>query len=160
MSQYGIVIYTSYRINFLTIKAASLLLMVALEQQGNKAMKKIISSLLIIVLAFSIISTVVFANDNVTVNSKESTTTEYVAEFNNVKYKTLVDLGLTDVQVTLDGFSKTHNKTRHLANREGTWNVIIQNLKKISQYPKHSKIILRTNFNSEVIESEKKFLII
>lgn len=75
------------------------------------------------------------------------------------KYKTLVDLGLTDVQVTLDGFSKTHNKTRHLANREGTWNVIIQNLKKISQYPKHSKIILRTNFNSEVIESEKKFLI-
>ena len=44
------------------------------------------------------------------------------------KYKTLVDLGLTDVQVTLDGFSKTHNKTRHLANREGTWNVIIQNL--------------------------------
>lgn len=54
-------------------------------------MKKIISSLLIIVLAFSIISTVVFANDNVTVNSKESTTTEYVAEFNNVKYKTLVE---------------------------------------------------------------------
>lgn len=42
MSQYGIVIYTSYRINFLTIKAASLLLMVELEQQGNKAMKKII----------------------------------------------------------------------------------------------------------------------
>ena len=42
MSQYGIVIYTSYRINFLTIKAASLLLMVELEQQGNKVMKKII----------------------------------------------------------------------------------------------------------------------
>ena len=46
-------------------------------------MKKIISALLIIVLGFSIISTVVFA--------KNDATTEYVAEFNNVKYKTLVE---------------------------------------------------------------------
>ena len=46
-------------------------------------MKKIISALLIIVLGFSIISTVVFAKDDAT--------TEYVAEFNNVKYKTLVE---------------------------------------------------------------------
>ena len=46
-------------------------------------MKKIISALLIIILAFSVISTVVLANDDVA--------NEYVAEFNNVKYKTLVE---------------------------------------------------------------------
>lgn len=74
------------------------------------------------------------------------------------RYKNLVELGLDDVQITVDGFSDTHNKMRHLISGEKTWNVIMKNLDDISQYPKHSKIILRTNFNTEIIEKEKEFL--
>lgn len=74
------------------------------------------------------------------------------------RYKKLVELGLDDVQITVDGFADTHNKTRHLINGEKTWDVIMKNLDDISQYPKHSKIILRTNFNTEILEKEKDFL--
>lgn len=74
------------------------------------------------------------------------------------KYKTLVDLGLKDVQITIDGFKHTHNKTRGLVNGDGTWDRIIENLYKISIYSSHTDVILRTNFNAEILHDAKKFL--
>lgn len=75
------------------------------------------------------------------------------------KYIKLLEFGLSDVQITVDGFQETHDKARMSINGESTWETIIDNLFQISKYPNHSKVILRTNFNSEVVETEKQFLL-
>ena len=76
------------------------------------------------------------------------------------RYKTMVNLGLDDVQITVDGFSENHNKKRVLMNnKSGTWNKIMENLELIANYENHSKIILRTNFDGDTLEKEKDFLL-
>lgn len=77
-----------------------------------------------------------------------------------LKYKKLVDLGLHDVQITVDGFAENHNKKRRLRyEQEGTAERIMSNLDAISSYEYHTDIILRTNFDSDIIKEEKDFLI-
>lgn len=58
----------------------------------------------------------------------------------------LVELGVTDVQITLDGDEKTHNKRRPLANGGHTYETILDNLDKI-----HGKIgiAIRINVDKE-----------
>ena len=76
------------------------------------------------------------------------------------RYKTMVNLGLDDVQITVDGFSENHNKKRVLMNnKSGTWNKIMENLELIANYENHSKIILRTYFDGDTLEKEKDFLL-
>lgn len=86
------------------------------------------------------------------------TTNGYLLDID--RYKTMVNLGLDDVQITVDGFSDNHNKKRLLMfDKSGTWNKIMENLELIANYRKHSKIILRTNFDSDSLEKVKDFLL-
>ena len=62
-------------------------------------------------------------------------------------YDALSNLGITSYQITLDGFAKTHNKMRKLVNGEGTWDVIVNNLKYINSVQDNVNILLRSNFN-------------
>lgn len=75
------------------------------------------------------------------------------------KYKKLVELGLKDIQITVDGFSNTHNNVRKLINGDKTWLTIMKNLENICLFPKHTKVILRTNFNMKILEREKDFIL-
>jgi uncharacterized protein len=61
----------------------------------------------------------------------------------------LLDNGITNYQVTLDGDKHNHDKMRPLANKNGTFDQIYKNLLSISKLPKSLKfiIIIRINFN-------------
>lgn len=50
--------------------------------------------------------------------------------FNEKNVKLLNECKVTQIQITLDGLQKTHDLTRHLINGEGSFNKILENLKK------------------------------
>lgn len=75
------------------------------------------------------------------------------------KYENLLSLGLKDVQITLDGFEQEHNQKRYLRNKGKTFRNILQNLDDICDVKKHSKILIRTNFDADSLQQEKKFLL-
>jgi len=65
------------------------------------------------------------------------------------------------IQVTLDGSEKKHNEKRYLSNKEGTYNIIIENIKKISLLSANISIRVNVDKNSidtidELIEELKK----
>ena len=74
------------------------------------------------------------------------------------RYECLYNLGLSDTQITLDGFQPVHDKKRCLRNSGKTFNRITQNIDDICRLQKHSKILIRTNFDASSISSEKEFL--
>lgn len=63
------------------------------------------------------------------------------------KYDTLVSLGLSFFQVTLDGFEETHNKMRPQVDGSGSWTKIIENLRYVNSVEDKTIIAVRTNFN-------------
>ena len=67
----------------------------------------------------------------------------------------LIELGVTDVQITLDGDAKTHNSRRPLVNGGNTYDTIIENLDKI-----HGKIgiAIRINIDKENQDDVQKVI--
>ncbi len=63
------------------------------------------------------------------------------------KYDELALLGMNLYHTTLDGFEDVHNKMRPLANGNGTWDRIVENLRYINSQDDNISIQLRTNFN-------------
>jgi uncharacterized protein len=65
-------------------------------------------------------------------------------------FTSLVSWGVTDYQITIDGPQKTHDTTRVLKDGGGgTYDVIMENLRKITSLPGDCMISLRINFGPE-----------
>lgn len=60
-------------------------------------------------------------------------------------------------QITIDGMNYTHDKTRILTNNGKTWKVIIENIKDCIKLNSNFKILLRTNYNYDIIDSILEF---
>ncbi|KGI36864.1 radical SAM/SPASM domain-containing protein [Clostridium tetani] len=68
-------------------------------------------------------------------------------------FKRLIEVGVKDYQITIDGPKEIHNKTRILANGEGTWDTIINNLLGIKKSDLDFKILIRSNFTKELLDN-------
>lgn len=75
------------------------------------------------------------------------------------RYLDLIQYGLNDLQITIDGFEEEHDKKRFLINGEGTWSQIMKNLDEITKIGKKEDIIIRTNFDKNSLNSEKDFIL-
>ena len=60
-------------------------------------------------------------------------------------------------QITIDGMDYTHNKTRMKKDGGKTWDIIMQNIYNCLELDLNFKILLRTNYNYEVIDSIIEF---
>lgn len=69
--------------------------------------------------------------------------------------KRLVSSGIKGAMITLDGVRENHNKLRHLHNGQGTYDVILENIKRASQY---MKIDLRININESNSDKISNFI--
>ncbi len=67
-------------------------------------------------------------------------------------FRELLDLRVTDYQITLDGTQNAHDKNRMLSNGDGTWEVIWNNLLSIKNIPGDFEIALRMNTNMDNME--------
>ncbi|WP_077369618.1 radical SAM/SPASM domain-containing protein [Anaerosalibacter sp. Marseille-P3206] len=74
------------------------------------------------------------------------------------KYEILSKLGIKNYQITVDGMQKDHDLYRPLVNGEGTWSIIINNLKDILKSKVKSNIYLRSNINSDISKKYFDFL--
>lgn len=74
--------------------------------------------------------------------------------------KELVERKVTNIQITVDGDKNSHDKTRILKNGNGTYDVIMKNLKSIMSLPKEVKfeIAIRCNFTKNTVQSVKNFI--
>jgi len=63
----------------------------------------------------------------------------------------MIDLvGVTKVQITIDGLAEHHNARRHLKNGQGTFDRIIENLRLFEEYP--VRVDIRMNVDNENCE--------
>lgn len=77
------------------------------------------------------------------------------------RYEQLCELGFSRFTVTVDGFEEIHDKYRQHKSGEGTWRRISNNLHLIDESPVKCDILLRANYNFELlsdIESYTKYL--
>lgn len=75
------------------------------------------------------------------------------------RYETLCRLGFIRFQVTVDGFRETHNKLRaSLRQGEDTWSVIVGNLLDIKASAGKAHILLRANYNFELLSYLEAYL--
>ena len=75
-------------------------------------------------------------------------------------FRTFLNLNITSYQITLDGLEEDHNNLRPLSGGKGTYQTILNNLKKISLLNKSYlfDIIIRVNFNSNTATEQKRNL--
>ena len=75
-------------------------------------------------------------------------------------FEKLKKLHFLGYQITVDGMAETHDKQRFLANRDGTWNKIIKNLRDIRDTPCRgfTNICIRSNFTSGMLPKGKEFI--
>ena len=97
----------------------------------------------------SIISITIFLNTLVKKNNiflvTHITTNGYL--LNEKISKNLIDIGITDFQITLDGLEETHNQMRPLKNGGKSFDIIFNNIIQLTQSNSSVKITLRINFN-------------
>lgn len=70
----------------------------------------------------------------------------------------MVNLGIRNYQITIDGNENSHNTTRILKNGVGTWKTIIENLKDISSLDIDYNIIIRLNVSQNNIDQMCDFI--
>jgi len=70
----------------------------------------------------------------------------------------LVEVGITDFQITLDGDESSHDKLRVLKNGSPTFQTIYQNLKNISSMNLNFKMAIRVNFTKKSLEGVNNLL--
>ena len=71
--------------------------------------------------------------------------------------KTLVDLGITSYQITLDGSKESHDKIRVMKNQKGSFNTIWSNLLSFRKIDSQFRIGLRIHYSPTTILDIKKF---
>lgn len=75
------------------------------------------------------------------------------------KFERLLQCGIRQFMVTVDGEEEEHNKRRSLANGEGSFNTIIENLTNIKDVTGDFEITIRTNFDEESLETIPAFIL-
>lgn len=85
------------------------------------------------------------ASENDVLLVKHITTNGY--NFSKPTITKLIDLGIVDYQITIDGVPETHNKLRPLKNGKETFSRIFKNIIALLSEEKKVKITLRINFN-------------
>ncbi|MBP7795682.1 MAG: SPASM domain-containing protein [Elusimicrobiales bacterium] len=85
-------------------------------------------------------------------------TNGYLLDFNS--FLEYLNSGISDFQITVDGWEETHNKTRVLKNGEGTFNVIWNNLVNIRRNSKNLNfsLTIRCNFLDNANDSINKLI--
>jgi len=73
------------------------------------------------------------------------------------KFDTLFSLGCREYMITIDGTEEIHNRMRPLISEEGTWDVILSNIRYMMSTTFDFKIILRSNYNADVVETLPEF---
>lgn len=69
------------------------------------------------------------------------------------RFMELLDVGVMSYQITLDGLSETHDQQRYLAGGQGTFEVILKNLRDIRDHIKrHFEITIRVNVSAPILE--------
>jgi uncharacterized protein len=76
------------------------------------------------------------------------------------RFVQLLDSGITEYQITLDGDSENHDKLRHLKSGKPTFDVIYGNLKRIAQLPKEVSFSfsIRGNFLRDTVPAMHRLL--
>ena len=72
-------------------------------------------------------------------------------------YDKMTSLNVVKFQVSVDGFSDTHEMMRPMKNGKNSWEIIIDNLKYINSVDDNIIICLRTNYNHINLASLSKF---
>jgi len=85
----------------------------------------------------------------------QMTTNGYL--LNGDRLRNLLDAGILDYQITVDGNRDSHNKMRAASNGAGTYDVIINNCRTLLENPQ-TRLTLRINFNHQNIESVSEVL--
>lgn len=83
------------------------------------------------------------------------TTNGYLLSFD--KAKTLIEMGIRKFQITVDGVKETHDKLRPHKNGNGTWNTIIENLLALKNSTLDFRVMIRVNYDTEVVERISEF---
>lgn len=73
------------------------------------------------------------------------------------RFEVMSELNCNYYQITVDGFAETHDKYRMSADKNGSWNQIMKNLKYMAGTDYNFKVTIRTNFNDEVFERAEEF---
>ena len=73
-------------------------------------------------------------------------------------FNDLISANVRSFQVTLDGFAENHNRTRFLANGNGTWDIIVSNLLSVKKVDGDFHVQVRTNYTDEVFHEFGRFL--
>jgi len=73
------------------------------------------------------------------------------------RFEELSKLNCNYYQITVDGFAETHDKYRVSADKKGSWNQIMKNLKYMAGTDYNFHVTIRTNFNDEVFARSEEF---
>ena len=73
------------------------------------------------------------------------------------RFEKLIRVGCTNYQISVDGVKKTHDKHRVRVDGSGSWDIIMSNLKYMKKTAHIFKVIIRTNFDEEIIERAEEF---
>lgn len=85
-----------------------------------------------------------FVNKPKFIFQSDMTTNAYLLDLD--KAKRIINLGVTDFQVSIDGIEEIHNKTRKRADGKGTFSTIWQNLVNLKQLSEDFHIMLRIHY--------------
>ncbi len=77
---------------------------------------------------------------------------------NKARINTLINTGIYDFQITVDGPPETHDKLRVLRNGKGTFARLLQNINDLARVDERVKISLRVNFNHSNLHSIPRLL--
>jgi uncharacterized protein len=74
------------------------------------------------------------------------------------RIKELIDSGVLDFQITVDGSPEAHDKLRILRNSKGTFNRLFQNINNLVRADERVRVSLRVNFNHINLHSIPRLL--
>jgi uncharacterized protein len=90
----------------------------------------------------------VVEKNNISFANGATTNGFYIDDERIVKFK---EIGLTNFQITLDGYEDTHNKVRFGKNKEGSFRKIIENINLLSENSINT-IMVRINYTAKTLE--------
>ena len=83
------------------------------------------------------------------------TSNGYLLNLDN--FKKLIDLGIVQYQITIDGLRTEHDSTRFLSAGSSTWKTIINNLLDLKKTELNFNILIRTNVTTNIMNNIDKW---
>lgn len=75
------------------------------------------------------------------------------------KVEQLLENGVNQFMITIDGLAQVHNQRRHLANGTGSYETILENLQHMKEIQGEFEVTIRTNFDEDSLQSIPQFII-